>query len=322
MQEISPKNSRVWSRLGQSGTICGIALPEILSQREDCYVMTADLGHTVGLSRVMENFEDRFVNVGIAEQNLIGVASGMAFDGAVVFATTFATFITMRCYEQIRHNLGYQKANVKLIGFASGTAMGMFGNTHYSLEDLAIMRAIPNMVVLSPADASEAYLAVNKAAEYEGPVYIRLSGNLNTPIVYKEPYTFQIGKAVTLRQGEHITLIAAGAMVCEAQKAADRLQEKGIAVGVINMHTIKPLDTDVLDDVSGQELIVTIEEHNVIGGLGSAVAEYYARKEQRPRQIMIGIEDQFVHPGESDFVRKENGLDAESICNRIIKEMS
>ncbi len=317
MQTLSRKTARMWSRLGQRGTICGVALPEMLEERSDCYILTADLGTTSGLSRVMQQQPERFVNVGIAEQNLIGVAAGLAFEGNVVFATTFATFLTMRGYEQIRHNLGYQKANVKLIGSAAGFAMGMFGNSHYSYEDIAIMRSIPNMMVISPADAGEAYLAAYMALEHDGPVYIRLSGGLNAPVVYTEPYAFAPGRAVWLREGKDVALIATGGMTADALEAAKRLEADGIQAAVLHMHTIKPLDTDALYACSGYGLVVTIEEHSVIGGLGSAAAEYFMEQERKPRQIRIGIQDTFVRPGGHAYVRQENGLDAAGISQRV-----
>lgn len=317
MQEINRRNSRMWSMLGQRGTICGVALPELLEQRDDCYVITADLAHLSGLDRIRQTFPDRFVNVGIAEQNMVGVGAGLAFEGNTVFMTTYATFLSMRCYEQIRHNLGYQGANVKLIGATTGLAMGMSGNTHYSYEDIAIMRAIPNMVVVSPADAAEAYLALYSAAQYKGPVYLRLSGNLNEPILYSEPYEFEFGKAVVMREGQGIVLIAVGSMVAEALKAAEKLETEGINATVINMHTVKPLDTDILKRYTDADVMFTIEEHNVIGGLGSAVAEYMSSLKHRPKQISIGIQDRFIHPGDYEYIKSENELDAEGIYRRV-----
>ena len=321
MQEINRKNIRLWSMLGQRGTVCGVALPEIVDKYNNCYVLTADLGHTSGLDRVMERFPDKFVNVGIAEQNLVGVSAGLAFDGNVVIATTFATFLTMRCYEQIRHNLGYQKANVKLLGAASGFAMGMFGNTHYAYEDVAIMRAIPNMTVISPADATEAYRAIYEAVAMDGPVYIRLSDSINANIVYHKEYDFSIGKSVCLQEGKDILVVATGGMVSDTLKAMKELEKDNIYPTLINMHTIKPLDTDALDKYIDSKIVFTVEEHSVIGGLGSAVAEYYATKEKSPRQIFIGIKDQFSTPGEQAYVKKINKLDSISIANTIREEL-
>ncbi len=318
MQEINKRNSRTWSRLGQRGTVCGVALPEMLKEQEGYYVMTADLAHLSGLDRIRQNFPHQFINVGIAEQNMIGVASGLAFEGNTVFVTTYATFLSMRGYEQIRHNLGYQRANVKLIGSASGLAMGMSGNTHYSYEDLAIMRVIPNMVVVSPADAAEAYQAVYCAANQEGPVYIRLSGNLNEPVIYSEPYDFQLGKGMILKQGEDIVLIATGGVVADALCAAERLDSYGISSAVINMHTIKPLDEEVIKRHFHVKWMVTVEEHNMIGGLGSAVAEFLASQKNSPLLARIGVEDQFLHPADHGFLKQKCGLDSDGIYKKII----
>lgn len=317
MQKIDKKNGRMWSRLGQRGTICGVALPELLKERENCYIITADLAHLSGLDRVKQSYPERFINVGIAEQNMIGVAAGLSFEGNVVFATTYATFISMRSYEQIRHNLGYQKANVKIIGSASGLAMGMSGNTHYSYEDIAIMRVIPNMTVISPADASEAYQAVYAAAAQEGPVYLRLSGNLNEKVLYQEPYDFQIGKAVTMKRGKDLVIIATGGAVSESLSAAEKLEAKGIYPTVLNMHTIKPLDIAALKDYSREKLIVTVEEHSIIGGLGSAVAEFLTSLKNPPLQLRIGIEDTFLHPAGYEYLKQEAGLNADGICRSI-----
>jgi len=322
MQEIDRKNIRLWSMLGQRGTICGVALPEIMEKRKNCYVLTADLGHTSGLGRVMEQYPARFVNVGIAEQNLIGVAAGLAFDDNVAIATTFATFLTMRCFEQVRHNLGYQKANVKLLGGASGFAIGMFGNTHYAYEDVALMRVIPNMTIVAPADAAEAYFAIHAAAEKEGPFYIRLSDGANSSIVYTQPYEFEVGKAVCLQEGSEVLLIACGGIVYDTLRAAEELEKLGIRPTVLNMHTIKPLDKEALERYLDYKAVFTIEEHSIIGGLGGAVAEYYATRERHPRLIRIGVEDRFSEPGEQGYVKRINGLDAEGIAERIKKELN
>lgn len=317
MQEITKKNSRVWSRLGQMGTVCGVALLEILESVNNAYVLTADLGHTSGLDRVMQKFPQHFINVGISEQNLVGVAAGLAFDGGVAFATTFATFLTMRGYEQIRHNVGYQEANVKLIGTSAGFAIGMFGNTHYAYEDIAIMRVIPNMVIISPSDAAEAYLAIHQAAVYEGPVYLRLSDGLNTAIVHDKPYQFEIGKGEILNQGREIAVLATGGVVWEALNAVKRLWSMGINPTLINMHTVKPLDEELLDKLKDYRAVVTIEEHSIVGGLGSAVAEYLMGRKHVAQLFRIGIQDKFVHPGTQNYIKECNCLDAEGICAYI-----
>jgi len=315
MQDLNKRNFIAWSRLGQRGSIFGIALPEIAQEKTNLRVVTADLGFSSGLDRFKKAWPNRYINVGIAEQNMIGIAAGLAKEGNCVFSTTFATFCSLRSLEQIRHNLGYMKFNVKVIGSSAGFAIGMFGNTHYAIEDIAVMRAIPNMTVISPADATEAYLAAFAASETDAPTYIRLTGQMNCPMVYKESYSFDIGKGVVLKNGTDIALIGAGTMVHEILGAADILEEKGISCSVINMHTIKPLDTDLLDKVFREHrLIVTVEEHSVIGGLGSAVAEYKSIKANAPRQFIIGIPDYFGKAGEYQYLLEQYGLTAKQIA--------
>lgn len=320
MQEISKKNIRIWSRLGQRGTICGVVLPE-LAEKKKIYVLTADLEQLSGLERFKASFPEYFLNMGIAEQNMIGVAAGLAFEGNIVFATTYATFLTMRCYEQIRHNLGYQGANVKLIGASSGVAMGMSGNTHYSLEDIAIIRAIPNIMILSPADSTEAYCMAHQVADYQGPVYLRLSGGLNNPPVYEEGFEYKFSKASQFFEGKDVTIIATGSMVYESINAAKLLGDIGIKATVVNMSVLKPLDCDMIERNLDVKLVVTVEEHNVIGGLGSAVAEFLTKLEKKTRQVMIGIDDQFLHPGDYEYLKEENGLTAKQITRKIVEEL-
>lgn len=298
-----------------------MALPELAKERDDLYVMTADLAQLSGLERFRTQFPSRFMNAGIAEQNMLGIAAGLGLEGNTVFVTTYATFISMRCYEQIRHNLGYQRANVKLIASASGLAMGMSGNTHYAIEDIAIMRAMPGMVVLSPADATEAYLMTHAAAEYRGPVYLRLTGGLNNECVFDEDVSFSLGKARTLRDGADIAIVATGSMTAEALKAGGILQEKGIRAKVIHMGTIKPIDTEAIDDCMDMRMIITAEEHSVIGGLGGAVAEYLSQYHTHPKLYRIGINDTFLQPAEYEYLKEKYGLSAEGIVKAVLREL-
>lgn len=319
MQDINQKNARIWSRLGQRGTFFGLALPEIAEQQQNVYVLTADLGLLSGLDRFKTKFPERYLNVGIAEQNMVGIAAGLAKEGNCAFVTTYATFASMRCFEQIRHNLGYQKQNVKIVGSSSGLAMGMSGNTHYAFEDIAIMRAIPNLVVLSPADAVEAYCMAYAAAKTDAPMYIRLTGGLNNAIVHTKPFTFEVGKALNILEGSDVAILATGSMVAESLSCATQLAQQGTSVAVFDYHTIKPLDTKTLDSIAKQyPLIVTVEEHSVIGGLGGAVAEYLSDKPNRPQHIKIGIEDHFFHPAQYDYLLDECGLRAANITQRIL----
>lgn len=316
--KITASHAKMWSQLGQCGAVFGLALPKLARPRENLRVITADLGMASGLDRFKADNPDKFLDVGIAEQNMIGIAAGLAKEGNCVLATTHAAFISMRCFEQVRHNLGYLRYNVKLVGSSSGLAIGMFGNTHYTLEDIALMRAIPNMTVLSPADCVEAIKMVEAMVETEGPAYLRLTGGLNCPIVYKEDYSFEIGKGIVLQEGRDAAIIAAGTMVSEALDAAEQLRGKGVSCTVVDMHTIKPLDTALLNRLfAAHKLIVTVEEHSKIGGLGSAVAEYKAGIPNSPRQLMVGLPDAFGKAGEYSYLLEQYGLTASDIAHVI-----
>lgn len=278
-------------------------------------VMSADLGNSSGLDRFKAMYPEKFLNIGIAEQNLIGVAAGLAKEGYNVFATSFAPFIAMRSSEQIRMNLGYMEMNVKAVAIGSGIVMAFLGNSHYGIEDAAVMRAIPSLTVVCPADCSEIVKTVNAAADYKGPMYIRLTGGPNNPIVYNEEYEFTIGKAIKLRDGNDLTFIANGTMVYESLEAAKILEAEGISAAVINMHTLKPIDTTAIDSALGSsKAIVTVEEHSIIGGLGAAVAEYTAKLSKRPPQLSLGLPDAFIDAAEYRFMLTREGLVAPKIA--------
>ena len=320
MLEITPKNARQWSRFG-SRAVFGQAIFSLAETKNNLMVLSADLGSSSGLSRFKKAYPDKFLNVGISEQNMIGVAAGLAKEGSVVFATSFAPFIAIRSSEQIRMNLGYMNLNVKAVAIGSGVAMAFLGNSHYGIEDASIMRSIPNLTVVSPADCGEIVKTVFAAAEYEGPMYIRLTGETNNSVVYKEDYNFKIGKAITLREGSEITIIANGTMVYESLEAAKLLEVKGLSATVVNMHTIKPLDTSVIDKaVESSKLIVSIEEHSVIGGLGGAIAEYKTTLKDGPPQLIIGLPDKFGKVGEHRYLLEKYGLTAKHIAGRTFKE--
>lgn len=312
---------RTWSILGPRGAF-GVALSELAKENEKVIALTADLGITSGLERFKTSFPDRFYNVGIAEQNLIGVSAGFAAGGFTPYCTTFSNFAALRSCEQIRHFLGYMKENVRVVGLGAGFAMGMFGTTHYGIEDIAAIRGIPNITILSPADCTETVKAVIATSMFNGPVYIRLTGVMNNPIVYRNDYNFVIGKAITLKEGDDVAIIAAGTMVAESLKAAKLLEEKGVSVSVIDMHTIKPLDIDAIDKVNQKvKLLVTVEEHSIIGGLGSAVAEQIVPKKKRVKQVMIGINDFFPPAGDYRYMHEQCGLTAHQIAEKIIMEL-
>jgi transketolase len=236
--KITGKENKQWSRLGSRATY-GQAILMLAEKLDNLMVLSADLGNSSGLDRFKATYPDKFLNIGIAEQNMIGVAAGLAKEGSVVFASSFAPFITMRAAEQVRMNMGYMDLNIKTVAIGSGVSMSFLGNSHFGLEDAAIMRSIPNMTVVSPADCAEIVKTVFAAAEYPHPMYIRLTGAVGFPVVYEDDYDFQIGKAVEIKAGTDVSIVATGSMVYESLEAAKILQEIGISVSVLNMHTIK-----------------------------------------------------------------------------------
>ena len=235
----------MWSRIGIRA-FYGQALSGIAAANPNVMAVSADLGRSSGLDRFSKEYPKQFLNSGIAEQNMVGVSAGLARMGFDVFASTFAPFASMRASEQVRMNMGYMHEPVKLVALGSGLAMGFLGNSHYGLEDLAVMRAIPGLTVISPADCAEVYKTLEACVGFEHPVYIRLTGAVSCPVVYTEDYDFVIGRAVWLRQPQNITVISAGTTVGHCMKAAATLEEDGINVGLLNMHTIKPLDEDAI----------------------------------------------------------------------------
>ncbi len=319
MIEITPRNIRTWSMLGQRGTAFTMALLEIAASQENVMVLTADLSLLSGLERFRETYPDRFIDVGIAEQNMIGIAAGLAKEGNCVFATTYATFLTMRSFEQIRNNLGVMRFNVKLVGSAAGVSMGTSGNCHHSIEDIALMRVIPNMQVIAPADALETIKVMEAVSRTTEPAYIRLTGNLNCPSVYKGDYQFEIGKGIVLNEGKDIAVIAAGTLVSEALKACELLREQGFNPTLVNMHTIKPLDAELIERLTkNHSVFYTLEEHSVIGGLGGAVAELLAELGTAVKLVRLGFQDQYTKLGSYEYLLEQNGLDAGGIVKSIL----
>lgn len=290
----------------------GKALAKLGETNKDIVVLDADLSGSTKTANFRELYPDRFFNMGIAEQNLMGTAAGLAAAGKIPFASTFAVFATGRAFEIIRNSICYPKLNVKVAATHAGLTVGEDGATHQSIEDLAIMRSLPNMVVLCPSDGIEAMAAVNAAAEYKGPVYIRL-GRPGLPIVFDEEYTFEIGKAIQMTEGTDVTLVATGIMLFEALKAKDILAEEGISARVINMPTIKPLDAEaILKAAEETGAIVTAEEHSIIGGLGSAVAEVIVENTLVPVE-RVGVMDTFGESGTPDALLEKYGLTAQNI---------
>lgn len=320
MIDFTPINIRTWSMLGTCGAFgqAAMCLPEI---DDRIVVLTSDLCTFSGLDRFKAKFPDRLYNLGIAEQNMVGVAAGFAKEGFIPFATTYATFASMRCADQVKVNMGYMGFPIKLVGLTAGSAVGSLGATHMSFEDIAVMRAIPNIVLISPADCTAAVKATIAAARCKRPVYLRLSGGMNNPVVYKGDFEFEIGKAIVLREGTDVALVATGGMVSPSLKAAGILQENGVSATVVDMHTIKPLDEESLDRVfATHKLVVTVEEHFVTGGLGGAVAEYRADKPKASRQVIIGVPNGSQKAGTHAYLLDMFGLTAEKIAARVAIE--
>ena len=318
MIDITPMNIRIWSRLGSCGAFgqAALALPEVEPRT---VILTADLCTFSGLERFKARYPDRLYNVGIAEQNMVAVAAGFAREGFVPFATTYAAFAAMRSADQVKVCMGYMGLGVKLVGLTSGYSVGVLGPTHMCLEDIAFMRALPHVVVLSPADCTAAVKAVLAAAKIAAPVYLRLTGGMNNPVVYREDFDFEIGKAVSLREGDDVAIIATVSMVHEALKAAELLEAADISASVLDMHTIRPLDTAAVEAACEKKLLVTLEEHSPCGGLGSAVAETLALKSVRPPHLIIGTPDAYPHAGEYAGLLDACGLVPEKVAGKIIE---
>ena len=300
----------------------GMALCELAREHDDIIVLDADLAAATKTEIFKKAYPERFFDCGIAEGNMIGVAAGLAAAGMVPFAASFAMFATGRAYEQVRNSVGYPHLNVKIAGSHAGISVGEDGATHQCCEDLALMRTIPGMVILNPADHYEMLAATKAAYEYNGPVYIRLGrlaiDSFNDP----DNYSFEIGKGITLEDGDDVTVIATGLVVYEALKAVRALKEKGINARLINMHTIKPVDKDIIIKAAKETgKIITVEEHNIIGGLGEAVAAVTAENCPVP-VYRIGVEDVFGHSGPAVGLLSEFGLDAAGLEKKIADLMN
>jgi transketolase len=285
----------------------GRALAE-LGETYDLVVMDADLSKSTMTAHFKNKYPERFINVGIAEGNMMSTAAGISTCGKVVFASTFAMFAAGRAFEQIRNSIGYPHLNVKIGATHAGISVGEDGATHQCLEDLALMRTIPGMVVISPSDAVSTRAAVEAAIKHNGPVYLRL-GRLPVEAIYeKENFSYEIGKGITVKDGNDVTIIANGLMVPEAIRANELLKEKGISARVIDMHTVKPIDKDIIIKAAKETgAIVTVEEHNIIGGLGSAVAEVLVENSPVPMK-RVGVEDKFGKSGTPKALLERYGL--------------
>ena len=318
--DINEKSIKIWSTIGSRATL-GIAALDLAKKIDNLMVLTCDVSTSAGLDRFRKTYPEKYLDLGIAEQNMIGVAAGLASENFNVITTTFAPFQTMRCCEQIKVNLGYMKQKICMVGIASGLALGTLGYTHCCIEDVGILRSIPGITIISPADSLETVKALQAAVKSENPSYLRLTGSSNNPIVYNKDYEFKIGKSITLKEGKDITIFCAGAMVKQCLEAAKILDQKQIYAKVVNMHTIKPIDKKAVEESCNSKLIISVEEHNIVGGLGSAIAEYKARLSKTPKQLFLGVKDIYSKGGSYKFLREKHRLTSEKIVEDIVLEL-
>ena len=323
MKNYNSNKIRLLNELGFRDTF-GKEILDLRDAYQNIAVVAADLSDATRVTEFSKKFPHNFIQVGIAEQNMVSIAAGLSLNGKKCFCTTFASFATMRCCEQIRNDVCYQNLDVKIVGIDSGVSTGFLGVTHYGLEDIAIMRAFPNMVIISPSDCLALAKLLWEITEYPGPAYIRLSGGKDIPVIYPENQEFKLGKSITLLEGKDVTIIATGLMVFESLKAAKILKEKGIRSSVIDMHTLKPLDNDAIKKSAEKtRLMVTVEEHNITGGLGSAVAEIMAEKGFSSNKLVrIGLPDAFFKKvGSHKNLLERYGLNSTGISNTIINNL-
>ena len=316
--EYNLSKAMEWSRQS-SRKVYGRVLDEMADQYPDVMVIAADVASSAGLEAFAKNHPQQFVNAGISENNMLAVATGMAESGKNVFAVTFAPFASMRCFEVARTYVGYMHANVKIVGLASGLSMGVGGNTHFGLEDVALMRTIPGMTVVSPADCTETVKSVEASLQFQGPLYMRLTGVNGNPIVYKEDYDFAFGKGIVLKEGKGVVLVACGMMVNECLRAAKLLSKAGVDATVVDMHTVKPLDEELLSRLAeSHSTWITVEEHSRIGGLGSAVTDYIRDRQLPIKLKVLALPDQFGPSGSYAWLMEHYGLNAKSIVEKVM----
>lgn len=293
------------------------ALHELAGKDSRINLVVGDLGFSV-VEKFAQDYPAQFLNAGVAEQNMTGVAAGLAITGRIVFTYSIANFPTLRCLEQIRNDVCYHKANVKIVSVGAGVAYGSLGMSHHATEDMAVMRALPEMRVVAPADPVETILAARAIAETEGPFYLRL-GKAGEAVIHPGKIDFKLGRAIQLRPGKDAAIIACGSVLQVCVKAAEILAAEGISARVLSMHTIKPIDREaVLSAATETRAIVTVEEHNVVGGLGSAVAEVLSESRAHPPLCRIGVPDIFCRrAGSQAFLREECGITADAIAKAV-----
>lgn len=323
--EISKRQAKLWSRIGARAAF-GQAILELANTDNDMIAISADLGRSSGFGPLVAKHPNKFINAGIAEQNMIGVSAGFTKLGYNVYATSFAPFLSYRASEMIRMNLSYMKIPVNIVGLASGLALGFLGNSHFGLEDISIFKTFPEINIFSPADCSEIFKIVELTSKLKQPSYIRLTGGVNFPIVYEEEYDLEFGKFNSVfSSGDEVHIYATGSMVYHCREAAKLLEDVGIHCKVFNVHTIRPFDSQSFSENCSKspKLIVSAEEHFINGGFGTLVLEEISKlKNPNLSLLKIGLPNNYLQSGEYEFLLKKYELDSLSIFNSIKKELS
>lgn len=316
---FNSRDAKQWLRMGPRAMF-GQFMMNIAKKNKKLIVLSADLGRSSGLARFKIEFPKQYISIGISEQNLVGVAAGLADEGFKVFVTSFAPFLSMRASEQIRMNLGYMKHNVNLVALGSGLSMGFLGNSHFGLEDIAIMRTIPNLNITCPADCSELGKVLDDYASNDrGPSYIRLTGIPGSKNVYDKNYTYKFGKNITITKGKDILILSYGSVLGQVKQSVKDLKKMNIDVELVNVVSLKPIDEKVVSLFKKYNKIITIEEHTSVGGLGSLIAEKILKNRIKTKLFSISLPDKFGPTGTYDYLLKHHGLDSDSLTKEIIK---
>lgn len=318
--DFSSQSIMQWSRMGMRKAY-GAILSELASEHENLISIAADVVDSANLYDFAEKYPERQFNAGISEQNMVAMAAGLAKEGANVFVTSFAPFVSLRVYETIRTLVCYMNLNVKMVALSSGFSLGVQGATHYALEDIAIMRAIPNLLVLSPSDTTEMAKAMEYLTTYDGPAYLRLTGLPGSAAVHKGDYDYDVNNIEVMRDGEDVGIIATGTLVNESVRAARLLSKSEINAGVVNLSKLNPVNTDdIITECRKYKMIITVEEHNTVGGVGSIVSEALASTDRHPRLIRLGTTDSNQIAGNYAYMMEKNGLTAKAIAEKITEE--
>lgn len=322
MNKIKKDNIIEWSRLGPRAMF-GEFMMDIAKKNENLIVLSADLGRSSGLDRFKAKYPSKYISVGICEQNLIGVASGLAKEGHKVFVTSFAPFLSMRASEQIRMNLGYMKIGVNVVALGSGLAMGYLGNSHFGLEDVAVMRTVPGLNIVSPSDTLELKKILNDfSSNNRGPSYIRLTGVPGSKIVYENDFNYKYGEPKILFKGEKLLVLSSGAVTGEVKIAVRKLNDKGKSVCLVNINQLKPFNKKIFTLMKKFEKIITIEEHSIIGGLNSIISEELSKNKKKTKLDSISLPDSFGPTGDYKFLMNFHSLNSEKIYNKILNFIS